>query len=806
MGIKQDLTWEKEDMRVSEHWLREWVAPEISSKVLADQLSMAGLEVDAMEPAAPEFTGVLVGEVKTTEPHPNADKLTLCQVDVGEEQLLSIVCGAKNVRQGLKVAVATVGACLPNGFKIKKAKLRGELSMGMLCSESELGLADASNGIMELPAESPVGLCIRQFLNLDDQLIEIDFTPNRGDCLSIRGLAREVAALNDVTSRENIEFTTAENTCGESIGVEVQAPEQCPSYACCLVKDIDNSQSVPLWMKEKLRRANLRSHSLTVDITNYVMMELGQPMHAFDADKIEGKIVVRLANEQETLVLLDGQKVELIPGTLLIADEKKPLAIAGVMGGLDSSVTAETKHIVFESASFTAKYIAGVARNYGLATDSAYRFERGVAPELQSMALERAKELLMRFAGGQSSDTTMVSFHEHIPQAKLIELSISQTNKLLGTNLTAEQIQGYLARLSLMAESVNQDTLSVSVPVFRFDINIEADLIEEVARIFGYNDIPVAPISAHFQAQKYPETQRDIEDIRRQLIGLGYSESINYSFVCPEKQAMIYQPKETKDLLNPLSKELSQMRNGLWVGLLNALSFNLSRQITSQKLFEIGLCFNIENGQLQQQNRIAGVISGFEGEHDWAIDKRRFDFYDLKGDIEQLFGAKLSQITFTKGTHPALHPGKTASVVLAEQTIGYLGELHPNIASQLSISCTPLLFELNVSGLLETDIPKYSSVSKYPSISRDLALLVDESMAFGEISDAIYSIKHDCPLQSLEVFDVYQGDNIAKGKKSLAIGLTLQHPSRTLVDSEVNDYMSAILQVLQENLNITLRD
>lgn len=795
-------------MKLSEHWLREWVNPNIDCEALVEQLTMAGLEVDAVEPAAVIFSGVKVGKVVSTTPHPNATKLTLCKVDVGDSEPLDIVCGASNVRQGLRVAVATVGAKLPGDFKIKKAKLRGEVSLGMLCSSSELGLSESSDGIMELPEAAPVGQCIRKFLNLDDSIIEIDLTPNRGDCLSMRGIAREVSALNDVAWRD-VEIEEIEVGFKEQQKVQIQEPKFCPNYLCQLVSDFNMAANIPFWMSERLRRSGLRSNSLVVDITNYVMMEIGQPMHAFDADKIEGDIIVRLAQDNESLVILDGQTLQLKKSTLVIADEEKVLAIAGVMGGLESSVTKQTKRILFESAHFMPEQIAGVARSYGLATDSAYRFERGVSPLLQAQALKRAISLLQQFAGGQVGELTVQSDNAHLPKVKSISLSTANVNRLLGTTLSNQEVEGFLLRLGMNVDTgEDSSVLNVTVPAFRFDIAIESDLIEEVARIFGYNSIPLQPIKAHFQAHKKAETTLNIETLRQYLVDFGYSESINYSFVCPEKQALLLNNKNTVDLLNPLSKDLSQMRQSLLLGLINAFSLNLSRQVLDQKLFEIGLCFERVNidSDLQQINRVAGLMSGSQGSHDWSQPKKVFDFYDLKGDVERLLGASMTQVTFEKCQHFAFHPGKSAAIYKSNCLIGYLGELHPRIIKSMSLSQTPLLFEIEVEPLLEKALPSYKSLSKYPSITRDLSLIVDENVSFYNISKAIESIIHEVPLQSIELFDVYNGENISEGKKSLAIGLNLQHPSRTLVDCEVNNYMSAILLKLEKEFGITLRE
>lgn len=792
-------------MRISEQWLREWASPSINSEALARQLTMAGLEVDSVEPAAPFFTGIVIGEVIAKIAHPNASKLSLCKVTIGSAEPLDIVCGASNVREGLKVAVATVGATLPSGLKIKKAKLRGEPSHGMLCSAAELGLVESAEGLLELPQAAPVGECIRKFLNLDDQLIEVDLTPNRGDCLSIRGIAREVAALNQLPWQD-MTFELIETEVKDTISVSVAEPAACAQYCCRLIKGIDSQAVSPLWLTEKLRRSGIRAHSLVVDITNFVMMELGQPLHAFDADKIEGEISVRKSTSGETLRLLDNQDVVLTPGTLVIADERKVLAIAGVMGGLNSAVTDETTNVLLESAFFSPMAVAGVARSYGLATDSAYRFERGVAPELQLMALERASALLLNLGGGSAGAVNTTSYLDELPKPAAIELSLSRLNQTLGVAFSAAQVATYLGSLGMNTKVQHETQLLVESPSHRFDIAIEADLIEEVARVFGYDAIPLTPIVSSFKANTQAETVISADALRQQLLGLGYNEAINYSFVCPTKHAALYECASPIKLLNPLSEELSQMRQGLLVGLLDALIRNVSRQVHDLKLFEMGMCFEQVSGQLQQIEKVAGVMFGAQGRDDWSQPKRLYDYYDIKGDVEQLLGNTLSETSFVPCGHPAFHPGKAASIIKHHVVVGHVGELHPQLVKLFDLTRAPLLFECNLAAFQERKLPSYKAISKYPLIKRDLSFIVDVSITFDSISKAIWQSDSHHWLRAVELFDVYQGESIPRGSKSLAVGLTLQHPERTLVDTEVNEFMSAILSTLGANFNITLRE
>lgn len=793
-------------MRISENWLREWVNPDMKTEAIAHTLTMAGLEVDSVTDAAGDFTGVVVGEVLSANQHPNADKLSVCKVTVGEGEPLDIVCGAPNVRQGLKVACAKVGAVLPGGFKIKKAKLRGEPSMGMLCSEKELGFENNHAGIMELPLDAPVGKDLRAYFDLDDKIIEVDLTPNRGDCLSIKGVARELGALLNMSYQE-VDNPSVESSSNDDMVVELAGQSTCAHYCGRVIKGLDMTAPTPIWMAERLRRAGLRPRSLVVDVTNYVMLELGQPMHAFDLDKIDEKIVVREAKEGETLILLDEQEVVLKKGSLVIADKSKPLAIAGVMGGLESSVTDDTKAIFLESAYFAPANMAGVARQYNLSTDSSHRFERGVAIPLQREAIERATSLLLSLAGGDVGPVVDVSVDAAMPMLPTVPFHLSRANQVLGLSLDSTEVESYFNRLGLNVLK-DSDTWQITVPPHRYDINIEVDLIEEVARVYGYDNIPEAPLVTSMKIEDKPETEREPDTLREVLRSLGYHEAISYSFICPKKHQLVYDVTDPIDLVNPISDELAQMRQGLWVGLLNGAQYNQARQQSHFKLFEIGLCFEQIQGRVTQTNRIAGLATGKIAETSWAEPTRHIDFYDMKGDIECLLGNRLGEVHFETPSHPpkALHPGMSAVMTLNGKTIGYIGMLHPAIQKAWDLSGQTMLFELDLESVSDQRLPLYKKISKFPEINRDIALLVDEKIEVGQLIAEIWQNNADSLLQSVCVFDVYQGDNIEKGKKSIALGLKLQHPSRTLVDAEVNDFMDAIIKKLGQRFDTSLRE
>ncbi|MCH8544702.1 MAG: phenylalanine--tRNA ligase subunit beta [Alcanivorax sp.] len=803
-------------MLIIESWLREWADPALDTDALAHQLSMAGLEVDGVTPAAPPFSGVVVGEVKSTAPHPDADKLTLCEVSDGTE-VFPVVCGAPNVREGLKVPFARVGATLPGDFTIKKAKLRGQPSLGMLCGASELGLEDLIDGLLELPADAPVGTDIREYLHLDDQIIEVDLTPNRADCLSVRGIAREVSVLNRVPFNAPVVEPVAP-TIDDTFAVTVSAPEACPRYQGRVIRGIDPTAQTPLWMVERLRRSGLRPIDPVVDVTNYVLLELGQPLHAFDLARLKGGIDVRLAQAGEQLTLLDEQTVTLKDDTLVIADASGPLAMAGVMGGAASAVSDSTQDIFLECAFFAPLAIAGKARGYGLHTDSSHRFERGVDPQLQEQAMARATALILAIAGGQAGPVVEVAAAQYLPQATPIRLSSARVEALLGLSLEADEIKDILVRLGMAVVETGagaQDvTWEVTGPSWRFDMAIEADLIEELARVHGYDRLPTRLPAIQGSAIAEPETRLPARRLSDLLAARGYTEAITYTFVDPAMQAALAPTLTPLALANPISSELAVMRSTLWAGLLTTAQRNLNRQISRLRLFEQGLRFVPgagEGGSLLQEPMLAGLVFGTaRPQHfdDLTDGKpRRVDFLDVKADVEALLAVAggSAAYRFEAAEQHVLHPGQCARILREGVEAGWLGKLHPGLAATLDLPADIYLFELRKEVIEQVSVPKFSELSEYPSVRRDLALVVPDSVPAGALLE---SARGACDerLRDIQLFDVYQGDNIEKGHKSLALGLTFQDRSSTLGEADINLLLAGVLSQLKQEFNASLRE
>ena len=785
-------------MQLSKDWLLEWVNPEKSTQTICDQLTAVGLEVDSVQPVAAKFTGLVVAKIISAEPHPDADKLKVCLVDDGKQQL-QIVCGGKNARDGIKVVLATVGAVLPGDFKIKPAKLRGKESFGMLCSESELGLAESSEGILELPADAPLGEDIRHYLKLDDAIIDIDLTPNRGDCLSIKGLARELGVINqiDVTPPT---VTPVAATHDNTVAVTIKAQAACPRYCSRVINNIDHSQQTPLWMQEKLRRGGVRSICPVVDVTNYVSLELGQPMHAFDLKAIEKQIVVRFAKADEALELLDGQHVSLNEKTLIVADQKQPLAIAGVMGGVASSVTAETESVVLECAFFNPLAIMGTARRYGVHTDSSQRFERGVDPSITLEALEYATQLILYICGGQPGPINEAVSESDLPQRKTIILRRAQISKVLGFAISDEKVADILQRLGL--EIKLQDAgWSVVTPLHRFDLSLEEDLIEEVARIYGYDHIPSIVPSGQLTMLPFSETHNNVHAIRNVLVEHGYHETLSYSFIDPKLQALIFPEVEGIALQNPIANNLSVMRTSLWPNLIAAVAHNQKHQQDRVRLFEVGRVFNQATSGVTQDLKIAGVASGSREPEQWSASDAKVDFYDVKADIEAL----LPEAVFEVAQNSALHPGQSAKIICQGQIVGFIGSLHPRVSQQLKIAGNVVLFELDLTKIVQKSLSQYQPVSKYPQIRRDLAVVVDDGVTFKQVYDIVGNSAGDL-LVDVEIFDIYRGAGIAADKKSMAVKMILQHAKRTLVDDEVTRLIDKVVLGLKTSLNAELRE
>lgn len=792
-------------MKFSEQWLRGWVNPQVSRDELVARLSMAGLEVDSVTPAAGQFSGIVVGEILATEQHPDADKLRVCQVSNGQETF-QVVCGAPNARPGIKIPFAMIGAELPGDFKIKKAKLRGVESFGMLCSAAELQISEENDGLLELASDAPVGEGIRQYLSLDDASIEIGLTPNRGDCLSIAGLARDVSALYDVpVTRPLVPAVAAAHD--EVRPVEVQAPAACPRYLGRVIRNVDLSKPTPLWMVERLRRSDVRSIDAAVDITNYVMLELGQPMHAFDLAEINGGIRVRMAEEGEKLVLLDGQEVALRADTLVIADHTRALAIAGVMGGEHSGVdTAKTRDLFLESAFFEPISVAGKARSYGLHTDASHRYERGVDSQLAREAMERATALLLEVVGGEAGPIVEAVSEQHLPSIAPVTLRAERIAQMLGMEMDPAQVEQLLNNLGLATEADGAGQWTVNVPSHRFDISLEVDLIEELARLYGYNNLPVRYPQARLAPQARPETRGELPNLRRLLVARGYQEAITYSFIDPKLFELFSPGVEPLLLANPISSDMAAMRASLWPGLVKAVQHNLNRQQDRVRLFESGLRFVGQLGNLAQEPMIAGVVTGSRLPEGWANGRDTIDFFDVKADVEALLGhsGALDDFTFVAGKHPALHPGQTAEIQREGKVVGYLGALHPELAKALDLDRQVFVFELVLADVVEGRLPKFSELSKFPETRRDLALIAGRDVASQDVLDVIRDNAGEW-LTDLRLFDVYQGKGIDPDRKSLAVGLTWQHPSRTLNDDEVNTTLHTILTSLEQRLNTTLR-
>ncbi|SEL35108.1 phenylalanine--tRNA ligase subunit beta [Ectothiorhodospira marina] len=791
-------------MRISNHWLGQWVDHGLTVEELGHRLTMAGLELDAIEAAAGAFTGVVVGQVLSVKPHPDADKLRLCLVNDGGGEPVPVVCGAANVYEGMKAPFAPVGATLPNAFTLKKIKLRGAPSHGMLCSARELGLSESSDGLMELPTDTPVGQDLRELLSLDDHILEVDLTPNRADCLSLSGVAREVATL----TRQPLKVVEAQPVaaaCDDTFPVRLDAPADCPRYASRVVRGVDAAASTPVWMQERLRRAGIRSLGPLVDVTNYVMLELGQPMHAFDLSVLRGAIIVRRAQEGEVLKLLDEKDLTLSGDDLVISDEEKCLALAGIMGGAASGVKESTRDVFLESAHFAPMAVAGRARHHGLHTDSSHRFERGVDPELPSLALERATQLLCEIAGGQPGPAQVEESQGHLPVRTTIDFRPARANALLGADIAPPVMQEILTRLGCQVNDA-QTPWRVMPPSFRFDLAIEADLIEEIARVHGYDTLPTHLPAVQPQVSWLDEAQVSTRRMRACLTDLGYLEAVTFSFVDPEFQARFAPGVDPLRLANPISSELAVMRTSLWPGLVKAAQYNLNRQQERLRLFEIGLRFVPQDVELKQEKMISGLVCGPAWPNQWGQPDRTADFFDMKGDVESLLGLSGldRQMEWQACEHPALHPGQSAELRLEGEVIGWAGTLNPDLEDWLDLDTSVYLFELKLEAINRGEVPRFRGQSRFPAIRRDLAVLVDEGVPAARVVQVIKSMDYTA-LQQVNLFDVYTGKGVPEGRKSLALGLILQDLSSTLTDSQVDDMIAAVVDKLQKEVGATLR-
>jgi len=795
-------------MQFNVEWLKKWVAVDLDAAELADRLTASGLEVESLTPVAADFSGVVVAEIEDCQPHPNADKLVLCTVNDGSfgddsAERLQIVCGAPNARAGIRVPLARVGASIGPDFKIRQANLRGAESFGMLCSAKELGLSEDHSGLMELPQDAPVGTDFREYLFLEDATIELDLTPNRADCLSIRGLARDVSAScgADYIGRDTQAVPAVSN---DRLPIRLESPQDCPRYAGRIVRGIDPCAPTPLWMAETLRRCGLRSISPVVDVTNYVLLELGQPMHAFDLEKLADEIIVRRGREGEKLVLLDESEVDVDESVLAICDSNGPVAVAGIMGGLESGVSDSTTDILLESAYFNPATIMVKARAYGMHTDASHRFERGVDPRGQLAALERATALLIEIAGGEPGPVLLAEEPADIPRNQAVSLRHDRLNTVVGCEIGKETVDGILERLG-MEVSWHDGSWTVTAPSIRFDIEIEEDLIEEVARIYGYDEIPEAPPSGVLAAGSTGGHQVSLGQLCGALCAEGYQEAINYSFIDKQQLEAVHQADQVLPLANPLSSDMDVMRTTLLPGLLTSLARNTRRQQNRVRLFETGVAF-LQGEKLAESHRVAAVATGDALPEQWGVPARAMDFHDIKGEVERLFSLRgdIERPSFEAGKLSWMHPGAHAVISLKNREIGWCGAVHPEVLKTLAIKKSVFAFELDLNQLLCREVPYAKPVSRFPSIRRDIALLLQNDVTYHDVKNCITSSAGSL-LEKVLVFDEYQGDNLKKGYKSLAIGLIFKNVSSTLKDEDVDPLIETVVSDLEQRLGAQLR-
>ncbi|MDX5362671.1 MAG: phenylalanine--tRNA ligase subunit beta [Pseudazoarcus pumilus] len=791
-------------MQFSEYWLREFVDPQLDTAALGHLLTMAGLEVEECDPVAAEFSGVVVAQIVAAEKHPDADKLKVCKVDDGSGQLLQIVCGAPNAAVGMKAPLARVGAKLP-GFDIKAAKLRGVESFGMLCSARELGVSEASDGLLVLPEEAAVGADVRDVLALNDRMFTIKLTPNRADCLSLSGVARELAALTGAPlSLPQTEPVVA--TLSDTRAIVLDAPQACPRYCGRVVRGVNARATTPAWMVQRLERCGVRSISVLVDITNYVMLELGQPLHAFDDAKLSGAIHVRMPRAGEQLLLLNEQTVTPAADTLLIADEARPLALAGIMGGEESGITLDTTELFLESAFFAPDAIAGRARQYNFSSDASHRFERGVDFELPRRAIERATRLILDLCGGQAGPVQEAVSEAHLPQRQPVTMRLQRARRVLGLDLDDAAMIALLERARLAVQR-DGDVLTVVPPSFRFDIEIEADLIEEIVRLHGYDNIPAKVPAGPLPMLAQPEAQRTAWSLRRLLAARDFQEVINYAFIEERWERELCGNTAPVRLANPIASQMSVMRTSLIPGLVATLADNLKRQQARVRVFELGRCFlaDPDGGPVagyRQPVRIAALAAGPAVAEQWGVATRRADFFDLKGDLEALLAPRRAE--FLPFAHPALHPGRSAEVRIDGVSVGVIGELHPQWAEAYDLGAAPVVFELDLAAALGAQVPAYQELSRFPGVSRDIALAVDQNVP---VADLLAAMKRVAPpiVCSVELFDVYSGKGVEEGKRSLAFRVLMQDTQRTLEDTEVESAISAIVGEADASFGARLR-
>ena len=783
-------------MQFSENWLRSYVNTSLDSDALNHVMIMAGLDVDDSHPLGASFSHVVVGEIVSIKKHPDADRLQVCDVNIGDKTL-QIVCGASNARQGIKVACALVGAKLP-AIDIKEAKVRGVESFGMLCSLKELGLAEEAEGILELSHDLKNGSDLRVALDLNDQITTLKLTPNRSDCLSVWGVAREVAAIS-ASSLSPITYEVNPIKQSEKKNVHIEEKSACPRYCGRIIKNVDNTKTLPDGIISRLERSNIKSISPIVDITNYVLLEIGQPLHAFDHDQLQGDVIVRFAKSEEPIHLLNDTKIKLSKKDLVIADNSGAIAFAGVMGGMSSSVTERTQSIFLESAFFDPNIIAGKARAYNLSTDSSYRFERGVDFANTRLALERASSLIIEYCGGEAGEITEVV--NALPKRNEIHLRLKKLNAILGIEVPSQDVERIFNQLGFEV-SKTIEGFKVTPPSYRFDIAIEEDLIEEVVRLYGYDKIPSHhPVSHQAMLPSSGASQRDLKEI---LISRGFYEVVTYSFIEDEIEKLFHGNSNPIQLKNPIASQMSTMRSSLWGSHLEVLTYNLNRQVSRLNIFEIAQTFQGAKKDFIETEVISGLSYGSFMPEQWSDKIRDIDFYDMKAHVE---GLTSKPLTFKRSdkTPLALHPGQSAEVFLEGQSIGWVGKLHPKWQQHFSLPKAPLIFELKIEILLQDKAFQYEDISKFLPVRRDIAIVVDASVEVDSILDAVYKAKIPC-LNRIALFDLYQGKGIAENKKSVAFLILMQDTSKTLVDSEADSSVSKIVELLEKQFGATLRN
>ena len=792
-------------MKIAESWLREWVNPELDTDALGHQLTMLGHEVDEISVEGGGLDGVVVAEVVDVDKHPDADRLSVCQVSTGSGKPLEVVCGAPNVVKGMKSPFAKTGLTLPNGVTLKKAKIRGVTSNGMLCSAIELGLGDESDGIIALPADAPVGTSLVDYLDLPDAVFDIDLTPNRGDCFSVLGIARDVSALTGAELK-NADFEVIDAGIDDTLPIELLEPAGCPIFAGRVIKGIDPGARSPLWLVERLRRVGLREIHPVVDVTNYVMMELGQPLHGYDLDLVKGAIRPRLAKSGEKVTLLDEREVEVTKDTLVITDDSGVIGLAGIMGGLSTAVSDQTINVFFEGAFWPQEYMAGRARSYGMHTDASMRFERGVDPTGQGRAVDRATQLLVEISGGKAGPLVVTTADEHIPNARNIRLRRDRLSKLLGLTIDDNIVTDILNRLGLKA-SFSDGAWDVIAPLHRFDITIEADLIEEVARIHGYDSIPETTAFADSPLATATESHIGLEKLATTLVARDYQEVVTYSFISAEADKLVSGADSNLVLSNPISSEMSNMRSSLLAGMLEAMAGNIARQQERVRLFEIGKSFHGNLDKHQEVLRIAAVAAGPLQAEQWGSKAQTVDFFDIKSDAEAVLRLSGSDDTyqFEATSHPALQPGQAAKIIRDRDEIGVVGKLHPSVAKAFNLKVGVFVFELDAGKALAAKAPEAKPVSKFPAIRRDISFFVDEDVTASDLVRAVESAAPNL-IKSVRIFDIYKGPEIEAGLKSVAIGLILQETSRTLTDDDADAAQAAAVQKLRQEFAAELRD